>query len=341
VTIPETLEEAVSAAWLSEVLGAEVRAVAVGEIDNRVSTNAPVTVTLRDGTQRRLWIKGYFSDIGRAYRFAGVPEALFYRDVARMTGVRTLRAVYAAADPVTQANVVVTEDVLGDGAVFLDSLSDYPVDRAAQSLEQLAVLHAATWRDPACGEAAWLGPRGHDYAVTRGLAEIEQNFGSPIGAGAPAEARNAERLYKAFKVVCDDVATSRRWCVIHGDTHPGNVFLDGGGRPSFLDWQLVQRGPWYIDVGYHLASVLTVEDRRRSEHDLVRHYLDRLGAAGVDLPPSDEVWRGLRRGMIHGFYLWGITLKVDPRKTAVLLERLGTAVVDHDAFSDVLQEVTA
>jgi len=47
------------------------------------------------------------------------------------------------------------------------------------------------------------------------------------------------------------------------------------------------------------------------------------------------VWRGLRRRFLHGFYLWGITLKVDPRKTTVLLERLGTAVADHDAYAEV------
>ena len=39
--------------------------------------------------------------------------------------------------------------------------------------------------------------------------------------------------------------------------------------------------------------------------------------------------------MVHGFYLWGITLKVDPRHTAVLLERLGTAVADHDAYREI------
>ena len=47
------------------------------------------------------------------------------------------------------------------------------------------------------------------------------------------------------------------------------------------------------------------------------------------------MWRGLRRRFLHGFYLWGITLKVDPRKTTVLLERLGTAVADHDAYAEV------
>jgi aminoglycoside phosphotransferase (APT) family kinase protein len=123
--------------------------------------------------------------------------------------------------------------------------------------------------------------------------------------------------------------------VIHGDAHVGNVYLDALGQPSLLDWQLVQRGMWYLDVGYHIASALTVDDRRRMERDLLRHYLDRLAAAGVDAPSWDAAWLGMRRGIVHGFFLWGITLKVDPAVTSVLLERLGTAAADHDAFAAV------
>ena len=57
------------------------------------------------------------------------------------------------------------------------------------------------------------------------------------------------------------------------DLHLGNLFLNAAGLPCLLDWQLVQRGMWYVDVGYHIASTLTVEDRRASEHELLRHYL--------------------------------------------------------------------
>ena len=74
------------------------------------------------------------------------------------------------------------------------------------------------------------------------------------------------------------------WSIIHGDPHVANVYLDDAGRPTLVDWQLVQRGPWYLDVGYHLASVLSVDDRRRCEHDLVRHYLERLAAGGGRAP---------------------------------------------------------
>ena len=45
-----------------------------------------------------------------------------------------------------------------------------------------------------------------------------------------------------------------------------------------------------------------------------------------------EAWLGVRRGVLYGFFLWGITLKVDPAVTSKLLERLGTAAADHDVF---------
>lgn len=335
--IPTTLEEATSAAWLSSVLGADVAAVTVGPVDNRVSTNAPVHVELADGSARDLWIKGYFNEIGRFARHAGIPEAMFYRSLASSTGIRTLAAVFAAADPETQENVVVTEDLIGAGAVFLDSLSPYSVDQAAESLSQLACLHASTWLSPVASSSPWLATRLDSYTVQRGVAEIAQNFAGPIGAGVPDAVRDPQRLFEAHRALALAATAATPWCVIHGDPHIGNVYLDGEGRPSFLDWQLVQRGPWYLDVGYHLASSLTVEDRRAHEHDLVRHYLDRLWGLGVASDSFDDVstWRGLRRGMVHGFYLWGITQKVDPRKTTVLLERLGTAVDDHDAFAEV------
>ena len=86
---------------------------------------------------------------------------------------------------------------------------------------------------------------------------------------------------------------------------------------------------WYFDVGYHIASTLTVEERRRSERDLLRHYLDALASYGVTPPSWDDAWRAIAGGMLHGFFLWGITTKVEPAIIATLLTRLGTAVADR------------
>jgi Phosphotransferase enzyme family len=306
---------------------------------SRVSTNARFRIECTGGVPNRLsrdlCVKGYFTDLGQMARDAGVPEAAFYRDLASATGVRTLRCVYVDIDPATHASVVVTEDVVAQGGSFLDPLSEYTPDQASQSLEELARLHAATWMRPAHAETPWLASRLHNVTRVRGIREIRGNFEGPIGAKVPDAVRDADRLFHSYLALASEAASTRPWSVIHGDTHVGNLFLDRDGRPSFVDWQLVQRGPWYLDVGYHIASTLAADDRRRFERELVGHYLDRLVAYGVEAPPEGDVWPGVRRGFVHGFYLWGITLKVDPAITAALLERLGTAVADHDAFDSI------
>ena len=342
--MPGTLDEALSPGWLTAALaprfpGIRVTGVARGPVVSRVSTNARFSIEcdggLPEGLSPDLCVKGYFTDAGRPSRQAGEPEACFYRDLGPATGVRTLRCVYADVDPETHHGVVITEDVVAQGATFLDARSEYGPDQVASSLEELAKLHGRTWGDPRCGDMTWLAPRMASVLAGRGLPEVRYNLEGPIGAGVPQEVRDPERLVACYRSLAAQVASSRPWTVLHGDAHVGNVFLDVGGRPAFVDWQLVQRGAWYVDVGYHIASALTVADRRREERDLLDHYLKRVTAAGVETPRWDEAWAGLRCGIVYGFFLWGITLKVEPAITSVLLHRLGTAAADHDAFAAV------
>jgi hypothetical protein len=340
--IPDTVEELLTPAWVTSALagrfpGVRVTSVTPGPVVSRVSTNVRFHIEgeLPDGLCPDLCVKGYFSEVGASYRHVGEPEAYFYRDIAGSTGMRTLRSVYADVDPATRHGVVITEDIVAQGGTFLDARSDYTPDQTAESLGELAKLHAATWSQSHYADAPLLASRLESYFAVRGVADIRGNFEGPIGARVPDAVRDAERLADVFARLAVSTPSVRPWAVIHGDAHVGNVYLDGGGRPAFLDWQLVQRGPWYLDVGYHLVSALTIEDRRRTERDLVQHYLDRLRAGGVDAPSSDDAWSGIRRGIVYGFFLWGITLKVDPAVTSTLLERLGTATADHDAFAAV------
>jgi Phosphotransferase enzyme family len=345
VNVPDTLEELLDPEWLSAALGLRfpgirVRRATLGPVISRVSTNARFRVECEGGVPAglspNLCAKGYFSETGRDYRTAGVSEALFYRDLANEIPVRTLRSVYADLDPETQHGVVITEDIAAEGAVFLDGREPYSADQAAASLEQYAVLHGSTWNSPVVGAAEWLAPRIASSGMVRGLKEIHFNFDGPIGAGVPDEVRDPERLMAAYRALPAITESVPNWCLLLGDAHIGNLILDAAGSPWLVDWQLVQRGPWFIDAGYHIASALTVEERRRSEADLIRHYLDRLVAEGGKMPPEEEIHLGICSGIVYGFFLWGITLKVDPAITAVRLERLGTAAVDHDAFAVVL-----
>jgi len=340
---PLDLDHVLHPAWLTAALsqrypGVHITSVDRGPVISRVSTNARFRIhgELPDGLTPDLCVKGYFNEIGQQYAFLGAIESAFYRDLAPTAGVRTLKAVYADVDPATQHGVVITEDVVAQGAQFLDALSDYSPNHVAQSLSQLAKLHASTWRRDELLDARWLDSRAAGYTMTRGVAEITSNFTTAIGAGVPAAVRDPQRVFDGFNSVIAQHSNAPEWCVIHGDAHLGNWMLDGQGRPSLLDWQLVMRGPWYLDVGYHLASALPIEQRRQHEGDLLRHYLNELTAGGV--PPIDEqtAWAGARVGMLYGFYLWAITLKVDPAITTELNTRLGTAVADHNVLQEVL-----
>jgi hypothetical protein len=344
IDLPTTLDEVLSPAWLSAALGRRFPGIAVtkvipGPVISRVSTNARFRIEcaggVPDGLSPDLCAKGYFTESGQGSNQAGEIEARFYRDLAEKTGMRTLRSVFADFDPETGRNVVITEDVVARGGVFTDARSDYTPEQTAQSLEELAKLHAATWSRAEYSDTPWLESRLRGYTMVRGIEDIRFNFEGPIGARVPERMRDSRRLYDVYLALADLARSATPWCVIHGDPHVGNLFLERGGRPAFLDWQLVQRGPWYIDVGYHIGSALGVDERRKHEAALVRHYLDRLAAAGIDVPTWDDAWLGIRRGIVHGFYLWGITRKVDPAITSILLERLGTAAADHDAFAAV------
>lgn len=352
VRVPDTLEEALSPTWLTSALrlrypGIEVHRVKAGPIVDRVSTNARFTVECVDGVppdlSPNLCIKGYFNEQGRETRAAGEPEACFYRDLAASSDVRTLRSVYADFDERTRHGVVITEDIVAQGGEFLDADSPFTPDQVAESLGQFARLHAATWGNAHWEHQQWLAPRLtgalRAFGVEEITARIDRNFNGPNGRRVPHDLRDAPRLVEAYQRLVDALAaeySSADWCVIHGDAHVGNLYLDGSRRPSLVDWQLVQRGMWYMDVGTHIATALTVEDRRRSEDDLLAHYLDRLASHGVEPPAVDAARRALSRGIVRGLYLWGITVKVDPYLIEILLHRLSAAAADHDVFSSEL-----
>lgn len=335
VPVPDSLEQALSVEWLTAALGTDVVEVTPGPIVDRISTNARFTIRCADGRSQKLCVKGYFNEIGRAARYVGAPEAYFYRELATATGVRTLHSVYADIDPHTRHGVIITDDVVAQGATFLDGNSPYTPDRTAQTLGEFARLHAATWGSPRCTDAPWLAPRlGRAldvWVLSATLDIIGRNFDGSNGQRIPASVSDPQRVVDAYRALIEREA-QEPWCVIHGDAHVGNVFLDARGAGCLVDWQLVQRGGWNLDVGYHIASTLAVDDRRRAERDLLRHYLDALASHGVTPPPWDEAWRAIGFGMVHGFYLWSITTKVQPAIIATLLHRLGTAVADHDAL---------
>ena len=86
-------------------------------------------------------------------------------------------------------------------------------------------------------------------------------------------------------------------------------------------------------VAYHRVAGLEVAERERAERDLIAHYLDARRSLGGPVPTEAEAWDAYRDALAYGYYMWGITRRVDRPIILAFVERLGSAVEFHDTFA--------
>lgn len=330
---PAELDHVLDLEWLTAALAdvaATERVVRAEPIGTSRTLAQKVRFTVEivgpDGARRTraYCVKGHFDP--------GEPDTLttevrFYRNMRPTLDMRAPRAHYTGIDETTGRSLIIMDDVDSDGGRFLSAHQPYSPATCRDALAQLARLHAATWADEAW-DVDWLAPRIAPMAQmlpTDGLqALLDDGRGVEVEPGL----LDAGRLQRAMVTT----ATLPPTCVIHGDTHSGNAYLDADGRACWLDWQITQRGHWSTDVSYHIASVLDIEDRRAHEQALLRGYLDELAALGVNPPPWDEAWEHYTLGFTWGYFLWVIT-RITSRAIVLLhIPRLGAALSDHDTF---------
>ena len=269
--------------------------------------------------------KAHFGETGRG---SLVTEAHAYRDLLPQVGVRCPRIHYAAVDDDAGRAIIVMDDVQALGGRFLNAHEPYSVDLVRETLSQLALLHAATWHDARWSRQEWLAPRFGmvDWFPDERLQGLLEDGRGP---DVPAPLRDATTLRAAMARSAEIPAT----CVIHGDTHSGNSYLDASGASHWLDWQITQWGHWAVDVSYHLGTVLPIDVRRAHEESLIAHYVDQLASHGVDAPSVPDAFDAYASGFVWGWFLWVIT-SISSR--AVVLEhipRITTALDDHQTLA--------
>ncbi|MFI6314587.1 phosphotransferase family protein [Nocardia fusca] len=340
-TDPAPFDEAVvlSPEWLAGVLepgrpGVVPTATEVVERIETVATKLRFRVTYAHPTDAptALCAKGYFNPQRRRGPRA---EADFYRDFAHDLPVRTPPCVHAAVDEETGHALVLMHDLVMVGARFLDPLVGYGAGQAAETLDQLAALHAATWDGKHPEASGLFPPRLASLAGHMTVEKLQPLLDDGRAAGIPADVRRADRLLAAMAAM-DTLGTSSARCLVHGDLHAGNIYEMPDGRPGLIDWQVVQSGHWAQDVAYHLATVLHPDELARTERDLLDHYLDRLAAHGVEPPDREHAWWMYRAHLPYGFYLWSMTRAVDRPVIEHLTGRLGAAVARHESL-DLLE----
>ncbi len=225
----------------------------------------------------------------------GQREVLFYANLAPKLALR-VPATYAA---------VTADD--GDFALLLEDLSASPCevsdgtwgiapDAAAGALEDLADMHVR-FEDPErrAAEAPWVA-----------VSTPSNAYGAPMLRYGIENHR--DRLSDAFVDIAEIYIAEHeqlqalwhagRPTVIHGDTHIGNVFMDGP-RVGFLDWGIINLNTPMREISYFLTMAMNPDERRASERDLLRHYLDVRRALGGSEIGWDAAWLAHR---VHAAY---------------------------------------
>jgi len=331
IRVPLTLEEALDPTWLGESLGRAVSAVETVEVIKTVATKVRFSAKFADGSSENYCLKGLL-DVDEMSRMGGstcVLEGDFYLKLAPLLDVQVPEAVAVVTDREARQSVLIMRDLIVAGGRFCSALEAFTADQAADSVTQLAHLHAGS---ALLKQFDWIAPRAAQLArMPHMTAEILQGLlDDPRGVNLTPEVRSGARLIEGMKALADK-SEARPQFLVHGDAHAGNIFRTAKGS-GLIDWQVLQRGTWAIDVAYHLCAVLPVELAETEERRLLDHYLDLARGLGLTLPDREEAWLQYREAVMYGYYMWGITRRVDPPIIRQFTDRLGRAVMRHDSF---------
>lgn len=336
IAVPVSVAGALDPAWLTQALsdysgGSRVVAVEQVELIRTVATKVRFTATFEDGLLASFCLKGLL-DVDAMTARGGptcVLEADFYGKVAPVVDMRVPEAVATIIDRDAMQAVTIMRDLIVEGATFCSALDPFTAEDALMSLEQLARLHA---RSAFLQDADWIRPRASELArMTYVTPEtLQELLDGPRGDNLSPRVRSAANLSAAIKTIAERDA-ARRQFMIHGDAHAGNVFRTSEGM-GVIDWQLLQRGGWALDIAYHLNAVLPTEVAEAEERRLLGEYLAMMRGHGLEMPHEEEAWHQYREGVTYGYYLWSITRRVDPPVIVQFVDRLGKAVMRHDSF---------
>lgn len=337
--IPDTLEQALDPKWLSKVLshlsdGAPVVSVETTGIVKTMASKVRIAITFENAPEQvyHLCLKGFLGQAGEAGMGGATTlrESDFYVQIAPKITMCTPPCAAVVVDRAAKRAIIVMADLIAAGVHFYDALQPLTPDLAGKTLDQLARLHAnpklLSGRD-------WIPSRLTLLAAKSVFPwdEIQALMRDGRGGNLPERTLDSSRLKQAIEGLAAWNKDAPQ-TILHGDTHPGNLYRTRKGQVGFTDWQLIQRGHWSLDVAYHIAAALPVETAEREERYLLEQYLDALGSHGGVVPDFETAWGDYRRAHVYGFYHWAITRGGGSAVINETFTRLGEAVTRHESY---------
>lgn len=335
--------EDICAQWITAATGVPIAQAEV--VDVILGTSTKIRVALESGgvLPPTVIVKGGFEDHSPSLKEMYANEIAFYRNIAPNLPIHSPRCWFAGSDPGSHQSIVIMEDLVARGVSFLHAQKPQSRQAVERRLVDLARFHAASWNDAAFhpgGRWDWVMTRFTDWSmvyVERYLVpDVWRHYcESPRGAAVSTRLHDAAWMRRAFAEFATIEATGPL-CIIHGDTHLGNLYVEADGTPGFLDAQPAKASP-LLEVAYHVTCALDLADRAAWEQELLAFYLNALAREGVTPPDWETAWLRYRQFIAYGYFIFLINetrFQTEAINTAYAA-RFGAAMLDHDVMAIV------
>ena len=288
----------ISAAWLSEVLEADVQCCDIEQIAIGIGLLGRLFRVRLDGRGLPPSVVVKLPTLDRRARTTlcenlnfYLREVYFYREIGLANPLPPARPYYAAFDDTTHDFVLVLQDL---GALRnADQTVGCTATDTETVIDALARHHAYWWNNDRLASLPWLSTYNTPPWPASTIANVEASwprfvecFGDRL---PPAVHQWGDRLTTLLPWYLAEVARPPH-TFLHGDLRLDQVFF--GTRPddpavTVLDWQLTARGRGAYDVGYFLSQSLATDTRRGCEHHVLERYAERLRALGIHYPQGE------------------------------------------------------
>ena len=230
-------------------------------------------------------------------------ELRFYREIAPTVAIKVPAVHHQAIDEATGAFTLVMEDLAP--AVQGDQVAGCTPEQARAAAINLAGLHGPRWCDPTLTDVEGLTIQGPDDAAL--LAE----FYAPAleifvdGLGPRLESATIETLRQTLDLAeAWTLGRSERFGLVHGDYRLDNLMFstspDGEVDVTAVDWQTLSLGLPARDLAFLTGTGLAVDERRRSDEDVVTAYHAALLRHGVSDYSLELAFEDYRYAMMQG-----------------------------------------